>query len=138
MGYNEFGTLDDDGPTSKPGDGGIYSSVDDLLRWDQALYTSKLVPPTALRAAFSPGRVAEGTSTSGFGWNITREGDEISVWYTGNQAGFRAFIERRLGQRLAVIMLTNIGNTKRVDINNAIVDILAGKPYTMRDSRSPS
>jgi len=43
VGYDQFGQTDDGGPTAIPGDGGIYSTVDDLFKWDQALYTDKLV-----------------------------------------------------------------------------------------------
>ncbi|HZQ47860.1 MAG TPA: serine hydrolase domain-containing protein, partial [Verrucomicrobiae bacterium] len=38
------------------GDGGIYSSINDLYKWDQALYTTKLVSKKTLAAAFTPGK----------------------------------------------------------------------------------
>jgi len=131
VGYDQFGQRDDTTPTSVPGDGGIYSTVDDLLKWDQALYTDKLVRQTTLSAAFTPARVEEGTTTYGFGWNVTGTGEEKYVWHTGNTAGFRSFIGRHLGPRVTVIMLTNRGNSKRTEINSAIMNILAGKPYTL-------
>ena len=124
VGYDAFGKLDDScGDTT--GDGGIWSTVDDLLKWDQALYGNKLVRAATLEQAFTPGSVREGTTTYGFGWNIA--GDR--VWHTGSTYGFRAFIERRRSERTTVIMLTNHGNSRRPDINAAIVNILAGKPY---------
>ena len=49
----------------------------------------------------------------------------------GNMVGFRAFIERRLDQKITVIMLTNGGDTKRVEINDAIQQILSGKTYVL-------
>ena len=131
IGYDQFGKVDDGAPTAIPGDGGIYSTVDDLFRWDQALYTDKLVRQATLAAAFTPGKVEEGTSTYGFGWNIAGGGSNKYVWHQGNQAGFRAFIERRLTERVTVIMLTNKGNSKRRDINTAIQNILAAKPYVL-------
>ncbi len=54
------------------GDGGIYSSVRDLYRWDQALYTDKLISKTLLRRSFSaisPVSDMEG-SGYGFGWYV--------------------------------------------------------------------
>jgi CubicO group peptidase (beta-lactamase class C family) len=131
VGYDQFGQLDDSSPTAIPGDGGIYSTVDDLFRWDQALYTDRLVRQSSLSAAFTPGKVEEGSSTYGFGWNVVENGSDKYVWHTGSQAGFRAFIERRLAQRVTVLMLTNKGNSKRVDINTAIQNILAAKPYVL-------
>lgn len=67
----------------------------------------------------------------GFGWNIDSDASgRMRAWHTGNTAGFRAFIERRLDPRITVIMLTNRGNSRRVEINQAIQNILAGQSYT--------
>jgi CubicO group peptidase (beta-lactamase class C family) len=129
--YDQFGQEDDVHATFIPGDGGIFSTVDDLLKWDQALYTDKLLPQTALAVAFTPGKVEEGTSTYGFGWNVSEDGGGKYLWHTGSAAGFRAFIERRLTERLTIILLTNQGNSKRMEINDAILNILAGRPYVM-------
>lgn len=131
VGYDTFGQVDNGGPTSKPGDGGIYSTVDDLFRWDQALNTEKLVTRSTLAEAFTPARVEKGESTYGFGWNVGSDGTNRYVWHTGSHAGFRAFIERRLDRQRTVIMLTNMGNSKRQEINSAIQNILAGKPYIL-------
>jgi serine-type D-Ala-D-Ala carboxypeptidase/endopeptidase len=59
-----------------------------------------------------------------------RDGSKY-VWHTGSHAGFRAFIGRRLTDRITVIMLTNRGNSKRQDINAAIQNILAAEPYVL-------
>jgi len=127
----KFGQVDDGGPTAIPGDGGIYSTVDDLLKWDQALYTDRLVDQSTLAKAFAPGKVRLVTSTYGFGWNIEEDGSSKYLWHQGSHAGFRAFIGRRLADRVTVIMLTNKGNSKRRDINAAIQNILADKPYVL-------
>ena len=131
VGYGQFGQVDDDSPTAIPGDGGIYSTVDDLFKWDQALYTDKLLRQSTLSEAFTPGKVEEGISTYGFGWNVVEDGSNKYLWHQGSQAGFRAFIGRRLAERITVIMLTNKGNSKRQDINTAIQNILAAKPYVL-------
>ena len=131
VGYGQFGQVDDGGPTAIPGDGGVYSTVDDLFKWDQALYTERLVHQSILAEAFAPGKVQEGTSTYGFGWNIEQDDDSKYLWHQGSHAGFRAFIGRRLAERVTVIMLTNKGNSKRQDINAAIQNILVRKPYVL-------
>jgi CubicO group peptidase (beta-lactamase class C family) len=131
VGYDTFGQVDNGGATSIPGDGGIYSTVDDLFKWDQALNTEKLVTRATLAEAFTPARVEEGKSKYGFGWNVGSDSSNRYVWHTGSHAGFRAFIERRLNQQLTVIMLTNMGNSKRQEINSAIQHILAGEPYIL-------
>jgi CubicO group peptidase (beta-lactamase class C family) len=131
VGYDTFGQVDDGGPTSTPGDGGIYSTVDDLFKWDQTLNTEKLVTRATLDEAFIPAKVVEGKTTYGFGWNVGLDGTNRYVWHTGSHAGFRAFIERRLNQQLTVIMLTNMGNSKRQEINSAIQNILGGEAYVL-------
>ena len=131
VGYSQFGQVDDGGPTANPGDGGIFSTVDDLFRWDQALYTNTPVRQSALAEAFSAGKVELGISTYGFGWNIESENGNKYLWHQGNHAGFRAFIGRRLADRVTVIMQTNKGNSKRLDINAALQNILAGKPFVL-------
>jgi CubicO group peptidase (beta-lactamase class C family) len=141
-GYDQYGNIDSPHPATADdflllvepslrhllpdytkGDGGIYSTVDDLLKWDEALYTNKLVRQSTLAAAFTPGKVKEGFSTYGFGWNISYMHWHKYVWHTGSTGGFRAFIGRRLGEKLTVIMLTNKGNSQRVEINDTIGNI---------------
>lgn len=106
------------------GESGVYSSVTDLLRFDQALYTDTLVSQRALAEGFVPAHVREGRTSYGFGWNVVEEADGKRLWHQGNTAGFRAFIERRLGDRTTVVMLTNGGDTNRMAINESIQRIL--------------
>jgi len=133
--YSGFGTPDDY-QVFVTGDGGVYSTVDDLYLFDRDLYTDTLVPQSSLAEAFTPASVRQGSTTYGFGWNVKEEHFGKRVWHTGNTAGFRSFIERRLAERSVVIMLTNVGNTKRVEINEAIHAILEGgsAPYPQKSS----
>ena len=115
---------------STVGMGGMQSTIDDLLKWEESFYTEKLVHQSTLDEAFTPYQVREGTSTYGFGWNIaTKDGDKF-IWHTGNAEGFRAFIGRRLTEKIAVIILT-AGDSKRMEINDAIINIIHGDPYTL-------
>ena len=122
-GYDRNGGVNDcEGMAT--GDGGVYSTVNDLLRFDQALYEDTLVRQETLAVAFRPPQVREGSTTYGFGWNIAKDASGLKVWHQGNTAGFRAFIERRLSRRITVIMLTNGGDTNRMRINDDIQRIL--------------
>lgn len=124
-GYDALGHADDYADYVT-GAGGVYSTVNDLFRFDQALYTDTLVNQKTLADAFTPGHVRQGQTTYGLGWNAASDKTGRRVWHTGNTAGFRAFIERRLDERGTVIMLTNGGDTNRIGINDAIQRILAG------------
>ena len=58
-----------DYPMLTLGDGGLFSTLDDLLLWDQALNTERLVPKAALERAFTSGTTSDGTPVDyGFGW----------------------------------------------------------------------
>ena len=86
------------------GDGGIYSSIDDLAKWDAALYDERLLTAASLQAAFTPAtRTDDPNVDYGFGWRITGE----TLWHSGETIGFRNVIVRYPQQRLTVIMLTN-------------------------------
>jgi CubicO group peptidase (beta-lactamase class C family) len=111
------------------GDGGIASTVDDLLKWDQALTAGKLVGAKTLAEALVPPRVEEGTSTYAFGWNVAQRNGDTLVWHTGNSGDRRAFLGRRIGDRITVIILTQ-GDSRRLEIADAIVDILHHRPFT--------
>lgn len=124
-GYDERGRPDDfEGMVT--GSSGVYSTVRDLLRFDQALYGDTLVSPRTLAEALAPAPVRQGLTTYGLGWNIVNDADGIRVWHQGNTAGFRAFIERRLRTRRTVVMLTNGGDTDRMGINERIQMLLNG------------
>ena len=127
-----FEVFCDDFAGMETGDGGVYSTVRDLLRFDQALYTDALVNQRTLAEAFTPFPVRDGTSTYGFGWNIVTDSTGRRVWHQGNTGGFRAFIERRLADRITVIMLTNGGDTNRMAINGSIQRILSAEPTDVK------
>jgi CubicO group peptidase (beta-lactamase class C family) len=86
------------------GDGGIYSSIDDLAKWDAALYDSRLLSDISRDLAFSPHTPTDNADISyGFGWRITGE----TVWHSGETSGFRNVIVRYPSRKLTVVMLTN-------------------------------
>ena len=86
------------------GDGGIYSSIDDLVRWDAALYDSRLLSDASRKLAFSPQTPTDKPDVSyGFGWRITGE----TLWHSGETSGFRNVIVRYPARHLTVVILTN-------------------------------
>jgi len=88
------------------GDGRIYSSIDDLAKWDAALYDDRLLSDASRKLAFSPHVKVTGEpyeASYGFGWRIT--GD--TLWHSGESIGFRNVIVRWPKQHLTVILLSN-------------------------------
>jgi CubicO group peptidase (beta-lactamase class C family) len=86
------------------GDGGVYSSIDDLAKWDAALNDERLLKASSLQAAFtSATRTDDPAVDYGFGWRITDD----SVWHSGETIGFRNVMVRYPKERLTVVVLTN-------------------------------
>ena len=84
------------------GDGGIYTSFNDLFKWDQALYTEKLLPKKSLQLAFTPAM-----GNYGFGWRIDEYKGHYRVHHTGSTCGFRNVIQRFPEDSFTVVILTN-------------------------------
>lgn len=84
------------------GDGGIYTSVTDLFKWDQALYSEELVTAATLNEAFTPAR-----DNYGFGWWIDAYKGHRRIRHYGSTCGFRTAILRYPESEFTVIILTN-------------------------------
>ena len=112
MGYkyeNEEFIFKDQSLTSAVlGDGGIYSSITDLYKWDQILYTDQLISTITLDQAFSKGRLNNSEFIDyGFGWRLIDLKGYRCVYHTGGTSGFRNVIFRIPEQKFTVIILTN-------------------------------
>ncbi|MDP2884257.1 MAG: serine hydrolase domain-containing protein [Ignavibacteria bacterium] len=107
------------------GDGGIYSSVEDLFKWDQELYANRLVSASLRQQSFTPGILNDGTHTKyGFGWNIEPYKNIPSMYHTGSTRGFRNAILRFPDQRLTIIILTNRNEGEPIEIARKIADLM--------------
>ena len=107
------------------GDGGIYSSVNDLYHWDQAFYTDKLVSKKMLEQAFTPGKgtLHDDNVQYGFGWFISEYRGLRNIWHSGNSIGFSTRIERFPDILFTVIILTNRNNARIGEIPHQIADM---------------
>lgn len=90
------------------GDKGVYSTVGDMFKFDQALYEEKLVSDSTLREAFSRGstRFSLNRDNYGFGWRIKAKRDN-TVFHFGWWKGFRSYYIRDMAQQKTIIVLTN-------------------------------
>jgi CubicO group peptidase (beta-lactamase class C family) len=86
------------------GDGGVYSSVADLARWDAALYDSRLLSERSRRLAMSAQTATDDPNVQyGFGWRLTGP----TVWHSGETIGFRNVIIRVPQHHFTIILLSN-------------------------------
>jgi CubicO group peptidase (beta-lactamase class C family) len=107
------------------GDGGIYSSVADLFKWDQALYTEKLISRMMLADAFTAhsGQSDFEGSGYGYGWYVGNFRGTERIWHYGSTCGFSTRIERFPGKRLSVIVLTNRRDAEISPIVEKLVEL---------------
>jgi len=107
------------------GDGGVYTSVDDLVRWDQALGGATLVDTATLRLATTPPALPSGASSQyGFGWFVDTYRGERRWRHTGETSGFRNAIQRFPDRRFTVVVLTNRNGGEPGTIAERLADLL--------------
>lgn len=114
------------------GDGSINSTLEDLAKWDAALYTEKLVTAETLRQAFAPGKTNDGKPTNyGFGWFVKNTAHGLETSHSGGWAGFRNFIVRYPEKKLTVVVLSNSAEFNPVQTAMKIARVFLG------ESKSP-
>lgn len=118
------------------GDGGLYSTVEDLYKWDRALYTEKLVKKATLEEAFAKGKLKTGEEFDyGFGWFIDQSlsGKKV-VGHSGGWVGFRTHIHREIEEDNCIILLTNDTSEHLEKVLTQIQRILHGQDYEVPKS----
>jgi CubicO group peptidase (beta-lactamase class C family) len=104
------------------GDGGIYSSLEDLAKWDEALAQRTLLSENEMRPALIPVKLADGAQPKwpadsdrmegtpafyGFGWFLDPYRGHQRMWHYGDTMGFHSYIARFPADRLTIIILCN-------------------------------
>jgi CubicO group peptidase (beta-lactamase class C family) len=94
---------------NRKGPGRVSGTAADLLKWDQALYSQKLVSQKTLDEAFSPMKLNDGSlSNYGFGWDLSHSSARVRVVsHTGDNPGYKTIIVRQLDERKTIIILNN-------------------------------
>lgn len=130
FGYSkDGGTLKDTDQSSTSatlGDGGIYSNLEDLAKWDDALRHHTLLTAAEMQPGLTPAKLKNGSPTLwpraqasddnlapgrpvsyGFGWFLDPFRGHPRMWHTGGTSGFRTVIERFTADNLTIIILAN-------------------------------
>lgn len=90
------------------GDGGVYSSLNDLQQWDQALYEHKLLGPELSSEMFKDQKNASGEPIKyGYGWRLEDLEKYKVTYHTGVSRGFRNILYRIADEQFTVVILTN-------------------------------
>lgn len=137
-GYEMKGSIPENSPyidMSTPyAAGSMYSTVEDLFLWDQALYTEKLLPKKYMDMMYEKYIPAFG-EFYGYGWSIgempignTKDSTSI-IGHGGGINGFNTLITRIPAEKSTIILLNNTGGAPLESLTIAISGILHGKTY---------
>ena len=114
------------------GDGGVYSSLRDLAKWDEALSRNTLLSQNEMHSALTPVKLADGAQPKwpaasdrpegnpvsyGFGWFLDPYRGHARRWHYGETMGFHTYIQRFVGDPSGQDKLTIIVLCNRTDLN---------------------
>ena len=109
------------------GDGGIYSNLEDLYQWDQALYTDQLLGQQYMDMAFTNQKTNDGELMNyGYGWRIENYKGMDVVYHTGSSIGFRNILYRIPSKNFTAVILTNRdsgGEFSTLETVHKVVDV---------------
>ena len=110
--------------------GSLYSTVEDLYKWDQALYDNKILSAASKELMFKPG-----LSNYGYGFFIGEQPigktaqKTKTIVHSGGINGFNALLTRVVDQKSTIIILDNVGLGRyHENITNSVINILNNQP----------
>ena len=90
------------------GAGGLLSTIDDLAKWDEALYGDRILNAASKTKMFTPFRLNDGTSTGyGYGWDIGDDDGHRVQEHAGGTTGFVSYLIRMPDDHVFVAILSN-------------------------------
>lgn len=116
--------------TRPQGAGALYSTVDDLNLWDQALYTDKLVKQPLLQQSFVRHQTLDGTPQPyGYGWMMADWEKVPTQEHSGGIEGFSSYIIRIPSEQVYVTVLANSAEADTYSLALKLAAIAIGKPF---------
>jgi CubicO group peptidase (beta-lactamase class C family) len=119
---NGWAQTDQSSTSATLGDGGVYSSLIDLAKWDEAIVRHTLLSEKEMQAALAPAKLSDGSRavwpansdrpagtpvSYGFGWFLDPYHGRERMWHYGDTMGFHTYVERFVADKLSIIVLCN-------------------------------
>jgi CubicO group peptidase (beta-lactamase class C family) len=112
---------------NRKGPGRISSTTTDLLKWDQALYSQKILNDSSKLQAFSPMKLKnDSISNYGFGWDLSNHpvlGKTVS--HTGDNPGYKTVIVRFIEKNKTIVILNNNAHKDFRTLTNTLIALVA-------------
>jgi CubicO group peptidase (beta-lactamase class C family) len=114
------------------GAGSLYSTVEDLGLWNEAIFNGKVLSEQSLKSAFTPVTLNNGKKPDemdyGYGWAIAKMRNLDFIGHGGGLHGFLSQLTRQPEEKLTVVVLTNCSppqeNTSPGQVANDIAEYL--------------
>jgi CubicO group peptidase (beta-lactamase class C family) len=144
----KFVDTDQNSTSATLGDGGIYSNLDDLAKWDDALESHTLLSEKEMQPALIPVKLANGAESHwpksdepdgdnlapgkpvsyGFGWFLDPYENHPRMWHAGSTSGFHTVIQRFTADRLTIVILCNRTDLDPKSISDQIANLILKTP----------
>jgi len=136
-----FRETDQSSTSATLGDGGIYSNLEDLAKWDDALRNHTLLNEREMQAALTAVKLNDGSEPRwplepggdnlypgkpvayGFGWFLDPYKGHERMWHYGATMGFGTVIDRFLEEKLTIILLTNRTDLSPIGLSLQVADM---------------
>lgn len=107
--------------------GGLYSTVEDLLKWEQSFSTEKILKQETIKEIFTPGK-----RDYGYGWWINKLGTHPRMYHDGGITAFSSSLQRLPDDHITVIAICNAGDDGGIRVAYDIAGLLCDVPATIR------
>jgi CubicO group peptidase (beta-lactamase class C family) len=107
-------------------DGSLYFSINDLAKWDAALYTEKLLKRSSLEQMWIVAKLKNGQPNSdhyGYGWSIEIKNGHKVIGHGGSWQGFKTHISRYVDDKLTVVVLINQADAEPGPITDRVAEM---------------
>jgi CubicO group peptidase (beta-lactamase class C family) len=146
FGYSKDGgtpvETDQSSTSATLGDGGVYSNLRDMAKWDEALQKHTLLSEAERAPALTPAKLADGSETYwprkhddnnlapgkpvsyGFGWFLDPLNGHPRMWHAGGTMGFRTVIQRFTKDGLTIVILCNRADFNPDELSEKIAGLI--------------
>lgn len=140
---NAFRETDQSSTSATLGDGGVYSNVDDLSKWDDALRNHTLLSEEEMKPALEPAKFGNAENAVlpddapaalhgvpveyGFGWFLDPLNGHARMWHYGDTMGFKTAVQRFPKDGVTVIVLCNRSDLDPGALATKVADLYLNK-----------
>jgi CubicO group peptidase (beta-lactamase class C family) len=110
--------------------GALYSTVEDLFKWERSTYNNSILKQESWQAAFTPFK-----EKYGYGWIIDTLFNKQVISHGGGIHGFNSNLFRMPQEEIVIILLNNKGNPSLDEITKGIAAIILGRKYELPKDR---